>query len=159
MMYMSQVPCPTWTSKPGESWRGGMNVRSISPPFVWIFSHLFSTLVCLMCLTCLLFLSTHWPLWTHSETVVEGARYTRDSRWQSLLAACCCCRRRCYCTALHCNTTHHTTPQHDAREHGTLVEMSRVELNLAAAASPSDKLELFHLCTTKTHRHTFEFCR
>lgn len=32
--------------------------------------------------------------------------------------------------------TPHTHQQHDARQHGTLVEMSRVELNLAGRGQP-----------------------
>lgn len=52
----------------------------------------------------------------------------------------------CFCTAL----------QYDATPHQ---EMSRVELNLAAAASPSHKLGLIHQRTGRTERHTFEFCR
>lgn len=139
MMCMSRVPCPTWTSKPGEGWRGWMNVRSISPPFVWFFSHLCFHSGSPACLMSLVSLAHQWPRWLHAAT----------SCWVwCALPACKRDSRGSPCFTATAIRRHTTQTRREAAQH-QLAEMSRIELNLAAAASPSYKLELIHRDSAK----------
>lgn len=45
MMYMSQVPCPTWPSKPGEGWRAGWMFDPSAHRILWIFPTFFVSCV------------------------------------------------------------------------------------------------------------------
>lgn len=114
--------------------------------FVWLFgsfSHCCSTLACLMFLVSL---PHQWPLWPHAGTPVERVVCSAS---ETAVAVPVCG----YCDALHCTAIQRHSTHHDTTRGGTaqLAEMSRVELNLAAAASPMDKLELIHQQNRAAH--------
>ncbi|POS72906.1 hypothetical protein DHEL01_v208696 [Diaporthe helianthi] len=105
------------------------------------------------CLMSLVSLGHQWSRWLRAAnfllSVVWSSILQARQPWQSL--PCCCSTALQYDDTRRCEAAQHQ-----------LAEMSRVELNLAAAASPSDKLgklELIHQRPAKQSGTLFEFCR